>query len=132
MDRKDSRWQAYFAIRKLREAGRTPVFLSSDRNNWLKAWASAAGASIHQSLHGSELSEPIGTSRPVTVVALAMRDSPAPALAALLRLVRRGTIADSVTTGRSELYVVETPGRDVAAERGGPSREVSAAGSGRP
>jgi len=114
MDARDPGWRFYFAIRKLREEGREVVFLTSDRSNWFKAWAGAAGASIHRSIHTTELSDPITPSRPVTIVALATPDSPAVSLAALRGLVRRGTVVHSSLTDRSELYVLEPPGGKVS------------------
>ena len=128
----DPQWQHYFAIRALRRRGGAVAFLESGEGNWRKAWASAAGAYVYRTIHVIELAGPIRTSRPVSVVALALVGSPEKSLAWLLEFVKAGTITSASDyaspSDRGELYVVEAGG-NVAETRGAPGDQARVSGA---
>jgi hypothetical protein len=47
----DKEWMFYDKIKELRASGEQVAFLDAKPNNWYKAWANVAGASIYGSIH---------------------------------------------------------------------------------
>lgn len=100
-------WAFVSEIRRLREEGYTVAFLDSTQNNWYKAWAAVAGASVHHSIHQTAVSETIKITQPITLVILLSHDLSDPERPILIDLIEQNRLISLISVPDYDLYIVE-------------------------
>ena len=74
LERSSASWAFVSEIYQLRAENHAVAFIDDTNNNWYKAWAALAGASVNHSIHPSTLSENINVTQPTMIVALVSHD----------------------------------------------------------